>query len=557
MLSFQAVLGTNINSGPPHNCSYELLHTEDTTDIGCFLWQGAVTVNLSHTQLDEHNMCINVHWETEQFTPLLKDCININEKYGMWYGGFNGPSSWPLGVTDIESSPYFPGPIFGNMVERFWISSKGVAVVASHDFPLSLEVKDEQICLSSWYGYSPGTRQMKYSVCRSDNHTIVHESVMKHFYSSSSPHNVNLTEFRHPIYVTDNDSQTGELWEEIQENYSFIFHTTEHFNQTNSSVADNRKGVLISPLVNLPTSVSAEYLKLDLWLKSVDLQTARLLMINGTLATLVNASNADLHSYLSDRIPGSEALVKVSESGIAHITGQHQYLIEEITTTLQYYTHNLMEGITNHTNSPIMTSVLSGTDRRSVIVSLSPVVDLGDTVRNMIQTSLMGYNVMSPGTIDGDLTPSQFIRAVQVAIFAPVIEFSDTILNYDEATLQIWRKWLKIRNSNDGLDLMKIIKDKLDREPFSPLFSPVWWYDANGELFHITDQFIFDGRFLVAPIINATSSSRTVYFPPGNWFLKPFGTAKIFVKQQYFPGNSREYFENVSLEELLIFEYIA
>lgn len=513
----------NLKSGLPYNCSQQLEHTDDTTDIGCFLWQGAVTLNLHHTQIGEHSMCINVSWKTERFTPILKDCFNISRDYGMWYGGFTGPNSWPLGVKNIDTTSYLPGEVFGNIVERFWFSSKGVAIVASPEFPLQLEVKDRQVCLSSWYGYSEGMRRMSYSVCRSDNHRIVHYNSLKQFFPLLSSHNFNFTQFSHPIIIMEGNSSAPVFKTQFQSNYSFILYNNNEWtksSQANSSVSDTRRGVTISPIVPLQGPVTPEYLNSELWLKSSNSEATQLFLINNTLAILMNTSSESLWSHISNRIPSDKALVKISESGIAHITGQHQYSISEINNTLRFYTHRFMKGLLNQTSTPVMTSVLSGTDRCSVIVSLSPITDLARTVRDLVQTSILGYNVISPGLIRGDLSPTDFIRAVQVAVFAPVIEFSDSVFNYDESTLSAWREWMERRE-----EFLNVIQQKMKTDPLSPMYTPVWWHDIDGQSYNITDEFIFNGTYLVAPIVDPTSTSRTVYFPPG------YGIAKAFLSR--------------------------
>ena len=163
----------DFKSGSPNNCT-------NSSSTSCYRWKSAIDLEMTVDKFGPSDLCISIRWRTQLFDPVVKDCFLIDNQYGRWFGGFGGAASFPIG-KHVPSTLYLPGESFGEMADRLWLSTNGVAVVAEADFPLYLEVRKDnsgssrELCVSSWYGYASGVRRMDYSICRSASTSQVHQ----------------------------------------------------------------------------------------------------------------------------------------------------------------------------------------------------------------------------------------------------------------------------------------------------------------------------------------------------------------------------------------------
>ena len=52
----------------------------------------------------------------------------------------------------------------------------------------------------------------------------------------------------------------------------------------------------------------------------------------------------------------------------------------------------------------------------------------------------------------------------------------------------------------------------------APIIRPLWWVDPENEISQSIDsEFLVGNDLLVAPILHADKTSRSIYFPPGTW----------------------------------------
>lgn len=498
---FQAHFGVNIPNGVPFNCS----HSPDTNnELACYKWHNKSSVRLSMDSYDD-GMCINVNWNSHSFDPILEDCINMTQpSYGYWYGGHMKGDTFPLGHKDINASSYLPGDAFGSMTERFWISTKGVAIVAKHNFALHLRIDSgpkKQLCLSSRHGFQPGSRNLSYSICRASNYKSVHGIVMRNFYKPTNTNSsVDAKLLSSPLFSAPGDKieETKQLLADRELDYSYVVDT---------------EAAKISPYK--PYNSNSD-LNSSVWIKSIDMDIPRLFKFDGRPHTLVNASATNLSSFLRDEVGDREGIVHVTDLEAADIRGQEYYSIYEMCKTFQKYTSNFISGITDATTASVMSDTFAGIQQYTPIVYLEPANGIADKIKQLLHSSLMGYNLINIGEIPSSLTEDEFIRMLQVSIFLPVVQFSHTVLTQYNSTAVIntWKKCNKIRKD---LRIAETIREHVVDNQMIPLYTSTWWQDVQSRQFHSSDQFVFNDRYLVVPVLEAESTTRHVFFPGGLW----------------------------------------
>lgn len=554
----------NIAGGKPYNC------TDITSE--CYKWHGRTNLNIT-TDLyggGKDGLCLNVLWNTSQPLPVLEDCIDLGDrsdlKYGYWYGGFlNGDSSFPIGHKDVSSANYLPGEVFGNMPERLWLSTNGVAVVANQDIPLHVRIDTEsrRLCLSAWYGHQDTPknfyRTLEYTICRSQKYNETHELVMKQLFSSSSSpiKSVDNNLLTQPVFTTSDDPELlrTKLVEKNLNSTGYIIDKRE--NHLLAALAGNplsnstESGVQISPYI--PILSAAENLTNDLWIQSTDMNVARLFNRDNEVYALLNSSAVSTTELVAASLANVTKLVLITDLNIGDIPGQDFYPILEHNKTFQPFVRNFVRSVTNVTQGPVMTTMASGLQHDNIILQLqkSTTDTMSDLIRQILHASIMGYNMISTGEISAEnFTRDQFIRLLQLSVFLPVTQLSDTVLQYfdNPVVQQVWENCVETR---EYLNIVSIIQKHISQTPTKPLYTPMWWQDPESLLFHEYTQFMFNAQFLVAPVYNASLTNRTVSFPAGLWYrVEP--DAPRSHSPKVYNGNKSEIF-SVSLDEMLIF----
>lgn len=119
------------------------------------------------------------------------------------------------------------------------------------------------------------------------------------------------------------------------------------------------------------------------------------------------------------------------------------------------------------------------------------------------------------------------------------------VWSYGEEVYEICKKYISLREE------MKPYIAKIMREahmdgtpPMRPLF---YDFPEDQKAWQIEDEYMFGGKYLVAPVLQPGAASRTVYLPAGRW--KYIGTGEVF------SGGTVEL--RISLEQFPVFERIG
>ena len=139
---------------------------------------------------------------------------------------------------------------------------------------------------------------------------------------------------------------------------------------------------------------------------------------------------------------------------------------------------------------------------------------------------VMGYPWFVPSAVGGsryddESAPppalSLYKRWVQLAAFMPVMHFSYLPPQLDQDTVNMINRYTDLHKV-EVVPLLESIKHNVT-SLLQPIVRPLWWYDPHDEVcVHTHDQFMVGDVFLVAPVLDETSTSRDVYLPAGRWY---------------------------------------
>ncbi|KAF5289192.1 hypothetical protein FQR65_LT00078 [Abscondita terminalis] len=178
-------LGIKMNYKEAHSC----MPTDERKDGSiCLEWMDRARLYLQFYKLNEEVNCYNLQWISLSEHVHPTDCYDLSPSTGHWYGGGQtSESAWPLEKGLHNFAPFVTGRVekheWGNVLRRFFISSKGVAILIDNETPLYVSIGDNngrELCLRGKYDdFSFVNRlyplsHLNYSVCTGPNVTRLH-----------------------------------------------------------------------------------------------------------------------------------------------------------------------------------------------------------------------------------------------------------------------------------------------------------------------------------------------------------------------------------------------
>ncbi|XP_066271641.1 myogenesis-regulating glycosidase-like [Branchiostoma lanceolatum] len=172
-----------------------------------FQWQCA-GLNIRHEQHDDEVDTYKIRWSSTT-DPDFRLRDEFEMAGGHWYGcGTVHQQLWPIEKWQRDISP-FVSP-FGYMIERYWLSSLGVAIVVGNEVPLFVGMNSNgngKLSFLAQFNDSPynnpkGRRpSLEYTIIAGPSPLVVHKFVTKKFFSL--PRGVpDERMFRSPVWST-------------------------------------------------------------------------------------------------------------------------------------------------------------------------------------------------------------------------------------------------------------------------------------------------------------------------------------------------------------------
>uniref|UniRef100_A0A6P7GHC2 Myogenesis-regulating glycosidase n=1 Tax=Diabrotica virgifera virgifera TaxID=50390 RepID=A0A6P7GHC2_DIAVI len=168
----------------------ELKHALSLKTNGYFLNRARLYMNFF--DLGSDVKCYNVQWIALSESLAPTDCFDMSHSH--WYGGGQtAENAWPLEKGSHFYQPFITGNIetheWGNVLKRYFINSKGAAIVVDNETPLYISIRDspkKEFCLRAQYdnfafvNKFTSTAQLNYSICTSANMSQLHVFLSEH-----------------------------------------------------------------------------------------------------------------------------------------------------------------------------------------------------------------------------------------------------------------------------------------------------------------------------------------------------------------------------------------
>ncbi|XP_018320053.1 myogenesis-regulating glycosidase isoform X2 [Agrilus planipennis] len=179
-------LGTTLN----YNKAFPCLRTDEKADGSiCLEWMNHARLYMNTFRLFPDTECYNFQWVSlaEEIAPT--DCFDLSPRTGHWYGGGQmAEHAWPLEKGLHNFAPFVTGVTdkyeWGNVLKRFFINSKGAAVIVDSSVPLYTAInigpKSKELCFKAKYDDFAYVNRitpfpfLNYSVCTGPNMTRLH-----------------------------------------------------------------------------------------------------------------------------------------------------------------------------------------------------------------------------------------------------------------------------------------------------------------------------------------------------------------------------------------------
>ena len=571
----------------------------------CLHWRDEAVLNITYFEEDGKN-CYDIEWESFSKNILPHDCYQLSG--GHWYGGgLRQNQEWPIEKMSYEKTVLLPGNLhnentFGPVVERYWLSSLGVAMFVEDDSPLHVQMNqsepDDQICFvadyaDSLYPSQPGQyAKMNYTICTGENVKEIHKYVVNKIGKPSLTHPADKY-FQKPVWSIGNQYGFEYTQPNVEEYAALISADQEYLhsmivldqgwqekegdlefdpqrftNSTQMITNLKEKGfdvcLAIHPFVNtnsemFQTAVGGNYLVYDgsastpglgKWWDGPQNPT----FYQGVAASIDMQSTSWWHEHLKNLVDKYGPLQLRMNHGDMEFM-PHQVRFHEGYTNPGQYTKRLAEFVTSLGASGQVQSVYRA-QNQPVILRLgdfnSSWESLQSVIPSVLHAGIIGYPYIMPDIIggnhpytDGSTLPDKelYIRWLQLSTFLPIMQFSVHPAKYDAETITIAKQMISLRSSLVENRVVSLVKEA--SQSMDPVVRPMWWRDpADEETYSLDDQFLLGDDLLVAPVLTQ-SRSRDVYFPSGTW--------QDQVSQRSYVGPSWQRDLQVSLNRVLYF----
>ncbi|XP_065094413.1 myogenesis-regulating glycosidase-like isoform X2 [Ochlerotatus camptorhynchus] len=229
-------LGIDLNIEKPYKCLPENLRNDGSH---CYEWNSVARLymNLEKAESNSEVKCYSFSWETlvNNFYPT--DCFDIGDGVYWYGGGLTKGVDYLLNKASFDFSPFVTGDTntkqWGNAVKRFFLNSKGIAILVDDKTPLYVSINkndSQQICLrgrnddfafvNKFTNYSA----LNYRVCTGPDIIIAHDNLTRMSLWDGLTENDNTiikSLLREPVWHIPAYSQ-----EELTE--TIIYNYTEH-----------------------------------------------------------------------------------------------------------------------------------------------------------------------------------------------------------------------------------------------------------------------------------------------------------------------------------------
>lgn len=548
----------------PVDCLEDSRTSENET--ACLEWSHIARMKVFRVLMTDSAKCYTVSWQALQDGLSLKDCFSLADAH--WYGvGEFTPQLWPMDLIETNATPFVTGNItndtFGHILEGYWITSRGAAVMANLSQPLHVVFDKDvvsQLCLLSKSTSQKRFPKLQYTLCTSWDVREVHRHVIEMIRPKSQLPKDGMFAVENIVWSTRqrfgnsiNEDILFNLTDELQEvdptitgtiiidghwqttdgDFAFDPRYFSNPGETLSMIHNRGYRVVLNvhPYISTQSKNYYKHLLDGFWLRD----------ITGHVPNLVHwghVSSAVMIDFTNDRASDwfRKSLDELRRK--FHISS-FQFRGGETTSLPPYATfHQPLQSRNGYSqmynrvaiseNLAFSVGVVSQFPQLSSFVELSPrqsTWDINSGLRSVIPAILSAGLVGSPfilaGPVGGEASLGRphselFVRWLQLATFLPVLEMSILPSSYGDEVAFIARKMFQLRK-HVVMPKLKAAIAEAETSGF-PIIRPLWWIAPNDtDAQNIDSEFLVGNDLLVAPILEPHGEQRDIYLPPGLW----------------------------------------
>lgn len=564
-------LGTSFTTDDlPRDCHSDSENSANET--ACLEWQHIAKMKVTRLSESATTKCYHVHWQSLQEGLNLQDCFSYSESY--WYGmGEFNPQLWPMNHLKTAYVNFVTGNIsqdvFGHILEGYWVTSKGVAIIADLSIPLSVifchdsgDALSQHVCIMSKSSQHLPMPVLKYTLCTSWDAREVHRHVLEEIKPKARLPPSGLFAIENLVWSTRqkygsavNDSlllhATDELlhldsditatilinsqWQLINGDFAFDHRRFPNINNTLFQLKTRGFKVALSihPYINTSSENYYKYLPKSFWVRDIIGDRPNLIHWDDMpSAVLLDFTNSEASDWFINKL---EELRKHYQINSFQFLGGETTSLPPYATfhqplqSLNDYSRRFNEMVTK-SNLGFSVAVTSQFPVLSTFVSLSPrwstwSFDRGlrSIIPAVFSSSIVGSPFVLIGPVGGEISvdakrPDRhlYIRWFQLSCFFPVLELSILPSDYDNETVDIAKKFMQLRRDL-VMSKLKVAIDEAETFGY-PIIRPLWWVAPNDtDAQNTNSEFLVGNDLLVAPIMGLHEDQRDIYLPPGLW----------------------------------------
>lgn len=533
-------------------------------------------VSLTLTQ--ESNLTFAVNWTSSSQKPVVfMDCFVLSGSH--WYGGAELYwQKWPLEKVQVNMMQYVPQSLhgshkeseatFGPVLERYWLSSRGIAIIVDKSVPLHVSVNENgngKLCLKSDpTGYlQPVVSYLAYRVLSGYNPRDLHLRVIRKYLGK--PRVIpNKAVIKKPSWIISSESDNisrdiADLRGKILKSYpcgSVVINGKfwEQFNsrveQFNSRVEKREINHLKFMKFRCNVSMNVHpYLQIASKMFSEAAEKDNLLQdCGGNVPGLVKWSN----SFAACIDLTQESGTKWFKRKLANLTKNygidsfefHGGDVTHLPSCYSFHNSSMDPGRFSYEYASIAASVAGlnvhvghRTQKLPIFVRMTSKEPTWAGLRTLIPTVLtygiMGYPYVLPSVIgghNGNVDKELYIRWMQVSMFLPGVQFGKTPwdVGFNQSSQSVKNLFKKRK------ELFPVIMDAFKNVTLTgaPIIRPLWWIAPSDPDALVNDsQFMLGDTYLVAPVLESKKTTMSVYLPAGCWEAKFNSSGALFGKK--------------------------
>ncbi|XP_057691811.1 SITS-binding protein isoform X2 [Corythoichthys intestinalis] len=486
----------------------------------CYTWDALADIKITlDVDPDADSECYGVTWTPAQCHVRLKDCFSMNNV--SWYGGAGvSAQTWPINrqnasmqpfvVSDLKENPH----AFASALERYFLGSSGVAVLASPELPLQLGLKSGQrFCLQSPPG--PDLLPLQYTVCVADHVKAAHRQAMRR-----------LSRFAREV------PDTKALWLpswKLLTNVDSGLKVERELRTFSNRLRRHQLGDGIISLNEHSTNLLSQMVPLmTRW--------------RGKFCVKLNVSDPGAVAWFLDRVASLRAHL-----GMEYILleGGERNVFEETRRPPPGFPGGdayigLLADVAARMGDSTVVSAGTRSSHKPVYVMMTPLrsdwsqMGLKGIIPSLLHHTVLGYNFLIPdavgGSLSGDMVTDEelYIRWLEIVSFLPVLSFhTPPWVCGEDRVLNLTRIYIG-KHQRDVVPLLEKYAEEW-RETGDPIYRPMWWLGPRDPLtFTIDDQFLIGDQVLVAPVVEKGARGRDIYLPDGGFRWQDGQNGQVF-----------------------------